>query len=277
MVAKTSNLTQAAKQLFTTAPAVSAHIKALETELNTSLFIRSSKGMTLTEKGKLLLIHAQKTLDCVAELSHVAAANQDYIKGHFKLACNQSPSQLKIEPLLNNLNIGNLDINLIISSMPTGQIISAIRDGNSDGGYIYGAVPDDFEAIFIAQQRITTIAPASLYIPTPLPPDYFITQSWVTMGEDCPFDQQLANVLGNNIRTVTSSNDDKSRLELVKAGIGLSYLAQQEAIEHAQQGEITILNQLDFELHLHFVIAKNRRKDPVIDAIFQRVKIIWKN
>ena len=51
-VAQTGNLTQAAKRLYTTPPAISAHIKTLEEELSNPLFIRSSKGMSLTDKGQ---------------------------------------------------------------------------------------------------------------------------------------------------------------------------------------------------------------------------------
>jgi DNA-binding transcriptional LysR family regulator len=61
VVANTGNLTLAAKQLCTTPPAISAHIKSLEDELKTPLLVRSSKGMALTEKGELLLSKAQNT------------------------------------------------------------------------------------------------------------------------------------------------------------------------------------------------------------------------
>lgn len=275
MVAQTSNLTQAAKQLFTTPPAVSAHIKALETELKTTLFIRTSKGMTLTEKGKLLLVDAQKTLDCASQLLNTAATNQELISGHFKLGCNQSPRHLKTLLLINNLQKNNTSIVLDISSMPTGLIIKAIRSGEIDGGYIYGAVPDDFESIALIRQHITTIAPADLVTQTTLAPNFFANQPWITMGHDCPFDQQLTSVLGHNILTVASSNDDKSRLELVKSGLGLSFLEHQAAIEHHSNGEIALLNQLDFELDLHFVIVRKRKKEPVIDTVFSQIKIIW--
>jgi DNA-binding transcriptional LysR family regulator len=67
-VAQTGNLTQAAKRLYTTPPAISAHIKTLEEELATPLFLRSNKGMTLTDKGELLLEKAQLTLDSALDL-----------------------------------------------------------------------------------------------------------------------------------------------------------------------------------------------------------------
>ena len=44
VVAKTGNLTLAAKQLFTTPPAISAHIKALEEELKHLYLFAQVKG-----------------------------------------------------------------------------------------------------------------------------------------------------------------------------------------------------------------------------------------
>jgi DNA-binding transcriptional LysR family regulator len=51
MVAEEQNLTLAAKKLFASPPTVSAHIKTLEEELKVTLFIRSSRKMTLTSAG----------------------------------------------------------------------------------------------------------------------------------------------------------------------------------------------------------------------------------
>lgn len=52
-VAKTQNLTKASENLNISQPAITKHIKNLENELNTTLFIRT-KGMQLTENGKKL-------------------------------------------------------------------------------------------------------------------------------------------------------------------------------------------------------------------------------
>ena len=44
-VACTKNLTQAAEKLFLSQPAVSAQIKALESDVGTPLFVRTNNGM----------------------------------------------------------------------------------------------------------------------------------------------------------------------------------------------------------------------------------------
>lgn len=51
-VCETLNFTQAAKELHITQPAVTKHIKALETEYQTKLFTFSGKYCQLTQSGK---------------------------------------------------------------------------------------------------------------------------------------------------------------------------------------------------------------------------------
>ena len=69
-VAEEGHLTRAAGRLFTSQPAISAHIKALEEELGVPLFVRTPKGMQLTKEGELLKAQAEKALDTIKEMHH---------------------------------------------------------------------------------------------------------------------------------------------------------------------------------------------------------------
>ena len=81
-VAKEENLTRAARRLFMTPPAVSAHIKALEQELQVTLFERTSRGMQLTEKGKILREKAENTLASAQDLVNYATDLNDHLLGN---------------------------------------------------------------------------------------------------------------------------------------------------------------------------------------------------
>lgn len=57
-VAETKSLTAAASKLYVAQPALSQSIKHLEQELGSKLFIRSRKGMSLSDSGRVFLDHA---------------------------------------------------------------------------------------------------------------------------------------------------------------------------------------------------------------------------
>ena len=274
-VAQTGNLTHAAKRLYTTPPAISAHIKALEDELFTPLFIRSSKGMSLTDKGQLLLKKAQTTLDSALDLVNLAANNQHEIIGTFQLGINLTAKQMRLAELVKNLQENCPGISLDIHHQSTGKTINEIREHQLDGGYIFGDIPDDFIGIAVMEQKITTVAPLSFDCSKILAQADLGVHQWIMMGDYCPFDDLLKGKLGNNISSVLKTSDDGTRLELVKNDIGLSFLEIEEALLAEKNKQIQIISALDFSTTLHFVIANNRANEPVISALMQEIRILW--
>lgn len=52
----------AAEKLFVSQPSLSSRIQALESELDTRLFIREGRGVRLSEQGKSFLPYAKKMI-----------------------------------------------------------------------------------------------------------------------------------------------------------------------------------------------------------------------
>ena len=274
-VAQTGNLTKAAKRLYTTPPAISAHIKTLEEELATSLFIRSSKGMSLTAKGTILLKKAKHTLDSAVDLVNLAANNQHEIIGTFRFGINLTATQTKLAELAANLQENCPGIALDIRQQSSGTTIKDIRAQRIDGGYIFGTVPDDFIALEVMQQKITTVAPPAFDCSKVLTATDLCRQSWIMMGDYCPFDALLKQQLGNDIPSVLKTSDDGTRLSLVKSGLGLSFLELEEATLAQSNGLVQRITVLDFSTTLHFVVAKERVTEPVISTLLQQIRILW--
>jgi len=64
-VAKTLSFSEAAGSLFISQSAVSQSIKVLETRLNLTLFIRSTKKVNLTKEGELLFKHIEPAINLI--------------------------------------------------------------------------------------------------------------------------------------------------------------------------------------------------------------------
>lgn len=61
-VAREGNLSRAAATLFVTQPALTARVQSLESELGQRLFVRSQRGMHLTDAGRTFLPYAERAL-----------------------------------------------------------------------------------------------------------------------------------------------------------------------------------------------------------------------
>jgi DNA-binding transcriptional LysR family regulator len=78
VLARTGSFTLAGKELYLTQSAVSHAIKALENELECPLFERTGKGVTLTDRGRRFLPHAEKIvgeMEAARDVIAVGAVN----------------------------------------------------------------------------------------------------------------------------------------------------------------------------------------------------------
>ena len=64
-VAKNESFSKAAKVLYLTQPAVSQSIRQLERELDTRLFNRTPKGVSLTSEGSLLFEYVNSAINLI--------------------------------------------------------------------------------------------------------------------------------------------------------------------------------------------------------------------
>ena len=99
-VAETKSFSLTAKQLFLTQPTVSAHIASLEKELNTCLFIRSTKGVALSDDGKELYAYAEQMLELEKRIRERFGKNGRFAGGVLRIAASTIPSQYLLPDIM---------------------------------------------------------------------------------------------------------------------------------------------------------------------------------
>ena len=67
-VARLKSFRLTAEKLFSTQASISSRIAALEDELGTRLFLRDSKGVSLTPEGQKVLEYAERMIDTMQAL-----------------------------------------------------------------------------------------------------------------------------------------------------------------------------------------------------------------
>lgn len=71
-IAERGSINKAAEALFVTQPNLSKAISNLEAELNVEIFLRTNKGMALTEEGKKLYQYARTILNQIELINNMA-------------------------------------------------------------------------------------------------------------------------------------------------------------------------------------------------------------
>ena len=77
-VASDQSMTKGAERTFLSLPAASNRVKNLEARLGTTLFYRSSQGVTLTPSGEAFVRHARIVL---RQVEHLRGDMQEYASG----------------------------------------------------------------------------------------------------------------------------------------------------------------------------------------------------
>lgn len=139
-VCEEQNLTRAAAREGIAASAVSKRLAELEKSLNVELFVRASKGMTLTAAGESLLHHARVTLLNVENIAVELAEYSQGIRGHVRILANLSAIvQFLPEDMPRFLRSHNL-VKFDLRERPSGGVISGIEEGAADIGICSGDV-----------------------------------------------------------------------------------------------------------------------------------------
>lgn len=100
LVARGGSVTRAAQELFISQPAVSAHLKALETALGEPLFERTPRGMQLTAAGVVVLEQVNRLFALYEEIPATVNALRGQLRGEVTMAASSTPGAYLVPELL---------------------------------------------------------------------------------------------------------------------------------------------------------------------------------
>lgn len=279
-IADEGSLTRAAGRLFTSQPAISAQLKALEEELGVALFERSSRGMQLTAKGRLLYDQAVETLNAAARLKAEALQLRNELVGDLRIGVHTDFDFLRIGELHRLLQARHPRISPHFIQSMSADILPDIHRGALDAGFFFGDCRNAGLAVLpLAEVPMRIVAPvgwagqvdrASLPELARLP--------WVYTSETCPF-HALAEGLFADLdtppRKVAYVDSEDAVRELIRAGAGLSMLRTDDAARLEERGEACCWTGSIPAIRLGFAVHHQRLGEPVIEALQGLIAEMW--
>ena len=281
-VAEEEHLTRAAERLNASLPAVSAHIRGLEEELGVALFSRTPKGMRLTAEGRALLEEAREALRGLEAVRRRAGALRQDVTGVVRLGLNNEAARLHVPEILAVMTRRHpgVELHLVNSSSP--RILDNVRLGRLDVGFVYDNIIEAGHEVAVTpleEVPMAVVGPTSWAERVSRADwDELAGLPWVWFSERCPFQYLLESSFsrrGLPINKVMVGDNDATLRTLVAAGVGLTLLRRDDALEAAAAGEACVWPWEGMALGLALVHRRERAADRCIEAVAEAVAEVW--
>lgn len=137
-VARRLNFTKAAEELLISQPAVTNHIKELESHFNLALFERRGNKVLLSAAGKVLLKHTEAMQEIYRQIEFDLSQLNQTFKGVLHVGSSTSITQYVLPPLLARFHKLHQEVRVELFSGNTEQIEQALQNKKIEVGVIEG-------------------------------------------------------------------------------------------------------------------------------------------
>ncbi|MFE4813082.1 LysR family transcriptional regulator [Peribacillus simplex] len=247
------NFTKTAEMLLMSQPSVSLHIKKLEEEFQTKLFLRSPKFLKVTLTGEILYDRAKQMITIYEQTRQDIQEHDRSIKGELKIGASFTIGEYILPSLLIDLQEDYPELELQVVIGNTEEIVQAVRLYKVDIGLIEGQTnekelsvhPFMQDELFIVSSNNHELANKDEVEITDLH-----DQAWVTREVGSGTREYLNHVIRSNglkIKSIlTISSNQGIKETLIKNGAGLALLSR-SVIERDVQNKILSIIQVKKE------------------------------
>lgn len=133
-VARRANVSRAAEALFLTQPAITARLKALESGLGVELFVRSHRGMKLTDAGRAFLPYAERAIASFDEGRQLLTNLRDGATGVLVIGAAPAVSTYVLPALLRDFRTAYPNVRLGVRTGHTEEVLEMVLRGEAHIG-----------------------------------------------------------------------------------------------------------------------------------------------
>jgi len=270
-VARENSFTRASEVLNLSQPAVSRHIKFLEAELSSKLFVRSADGAELTEVGRLMLVRAERVLDIADDLKSSFDGEDRELEGSLVVG----GVTRGLENPLYSLDSGfrNLFPNiedLFQAEQTFGDEVSKTAQADIDVGIVASETkPNSLEVLPFGDYSLVLVANPNhpLARQKSVSSEHLENVKWVHYENGNCFrktcDDRLSSI-GVEMRNIHETNDGALIRSIVANSDRLSLLPLWGVAEDLRRGSLVkiSLNGEQLMSSLNLVFRENRKSQP---------------
>lgn len=144
VVAEKENITRASEELHISQPAITKQIKNLEETLGFDLFIRTKRGVILTEEGKKIYEQVNGIIKHLKNIDNITHSINNHECGTLRIGTGKSMAKIFLIPVLEELHKKYPNIRFELANDPTSILIEKLKNGKID--IIFSKLPHKVEA-----------------------------------------------------------------------------------------------------------------------------------
>lgn len=247
-VVDAGSISQAGKLLGMSQPAVSQHIKTLESEFGVQLFRRTPDGVEITSIGAIAYDHVRKILDEYAGLLADIQTTQAHRTGRLRIGACSVPGAYILPEIIFRFRNANPEVEIIMHAGSSESILEWVRNGRIDVGAVDLRAEDDQFLVYTPFYR----DPLVLITPTSHPwsgatqvlPSDLTSQPFISRQEDSGTRRTIEAgmqqwQLGyDQLNVVTELDSTEAVIREVEQGRGVSLVSRHAALPALEMGRI---------------------------------------
>lgn len=271
-IAQTGNITKAGVILHLTQPSLSYQLKEIEQRLGTQLFLRVNKSMVLTASGKRMLEDGKDILSRLSALEKsLLPQEEETRKLRLTTQCYTGYHWLPSLFKAFQTKSPNTEIDIVTEAMS--RPMEFLLKAEIDIAVINNFKPTKgirFEKLFDDEQVVLVPARHPLAKKKMIQPADFADQHYIMYKEDFSSDYFAQHVLipkGVHVGKVTKMQLTEARVELVRAGMGITVLSRWLAkpfLRDNKSIKLLPIGSKGFHRSWYAATLNEQKNDPVI-------------
>ncbi|MCD2165933.1 LysR family transcriptional regulator [Comamonas koreensis] len=183
-IADLGTFAAAAQALHLSPPAISLHIKELETRMDTALLLRGRRQAVLTAAGELLVAHGRKLLDASDELIDLVQRRASGREGLVKVGVSAGVSTRLLPMMLEQLSSRSPGVEVKLEAVGSADAMQRLRAGSLDVAIVASPQPSSAEIVLTPWRNdpMVVLLPAAWKAPKRVTPDWLAGRRWASFA-----------------------------------------------------------------------------------------------
>jgi DNA-binding transcriptional LysR family regulator len=156
-VVQRGSLSRAAETLFVTQPALTARLQRLEQELGAELFVRSRRGMRLTEAGRAFLPYAERALAAVGDGKSAVSDLARGGRGHIAIGAAPAVSTYVLPSILKRFRNEHPQVAFSVRTGHSEEVVELVLSDRVDVGLVRAVRHPEITSVPLYEDKLVLV------------------------------------------------------------------------------------------------------------------------